>query len=48
MDAAALTQSLTDHSRYGSSAKFLDLPEQAFKLNVVHPPLTIVAGEFKR
>jgi hypothetical protein len=37
----------THHLRYGGSKKFLDLFEQAYKLNVVHPPLTIVVGEVK-
>jgi hypothetical protein len=36
-----------DHLRYGGSNKFLDLSKQAFKLSVVHPLLTIVAGELK-
>jgi hypothetical protein len=48
VNAAWLTRCYTaDHLRYGGSAKFVDLLEQAFKLNVVHPPLTILAGELK-
>jgi hypothetical protein len=34
-----------DPLRYGGSAKFLDLSKQAFKLNVVHPPLTMLWPE---
>jgi hypothetical protein len=46
--ASPVTQHNTaDHLRYGCSSKFLDLPEQVSKLNVVHPPLTIVDGELK-